>query len=141
MLAHCSRRLLLLWQIDEEGDAGEEGAAFRRHAEHTAKGSVAAAHVSGGVVPPMLGPSFTMDVIEGEWDGLLADTRVISPAAAAPGRPRPESVPRPTPAAQPSEDDAAGLNKRQRRLEKRRLAAEREAAIKQAVRGSMLRFL
>jgi hypothetical protein len=119
--------------MDVEGDADEGEAAAGRHAEQAANGSIAAQHVSGGVVRPMSGPSYTMEVIEGEWDGLLADSRGASTAAPA-GRARREPVPEPTPAAQPSEVDTAGLNKRQRRLEKKQLAAEREAAIKQAVR-------
>ena len=81
-------------------------------------------------VPAAAGPSYTMDVIEGEWDGLLEESRGAQPAArvsaAAPAEP--------AQASQPTEAEAAALNKRQRRQEKKRLAEEREAAIRKAVK-------
>ena len=124
--------------MDVDGNH-EEGEAAGRDAEdlQAAYAADAVDHVTSNGVPPVSGPTYTMEVIEGEWDGLLADSRRASTAAAA-ERARPEPVPELTPIAEPSEVDAAELNKRQRRLEKKRLAAEREAAIKQAVRPGVL---
>ena len=113
--------------MDVDGDPDEDdiGAEWQEGAR-SADGEFAATDAGAAA-----GPSYTMDVIEGEWDGLLEESRgtrtaagvsVAQPAAAEPAQ-----------ASQPTEAEAAALNKRQRRQEKKRLAEEREAAIRKAV--------
>jgi len=112
---------------DEDGDDDDIGAAWQNDEKlHTGSGAVAVTDASAAA-----GPSYTMDVIEGEWDGLLEESRGTHTAARVPA-----AVPaaaEPAPASQPTEAEAAALNKRQRRQKKKRLAEEREAAIRKAV--------
>ena len=112
--------------MDEDGDdegAGEEAGALLQRAN----GAIAADDAEAEHVLPTAGPTYTMDIIEGEWDGLLEESRgahaaVREPAAAPAAEP-----------VQPTEAETMALNKRQRRQEKKRLADERDAAIRQAV--------
>ncbi len=115
--------------MDADGEPDEDGigADLQDNGKlHTANGTVAATDASAAA-----GPSHTMDVIEGEWDGLLEESRGTGTVARVP--PAVPAAAEPAQASQPTEAETAALNKRQRRQEKKRLAEEREAAIRKAV--------
>lgn len=114
---------------DEDGD--DEAADAQAGAPlPSANGAVAATDPSAPVLLAASGPTYTMDVIEGEWDGFLEEPREPDTAARRTNAQPANEV---APAPQPTEGETMALNKRHRRQEKKRLAAEREAAIRQAV--------
>ena len=120
-----------------QDDMNKYGDGFRGGKEgdgelHGSNGAVAATDPSTAATPSVAGPTYTMDVIEGEWDGLLEESHGRQTAARV--RASEPAAVEPVPAStQPTEAEAAALNKRQRRQEKKRLAEEREAAIRKAV--------